>query len=481
MSLYLKYRPQDFTSLVGQKFIKQTLKKAVSEDKTVGAYIFTGPRGTGKTSTARIFAKAINCLNPDQWNPCLTCDICSSFAQDKLIDIIEIDAASHTGVDNIREIIEKAQFQPTKTRFKVYIIDEVHMLSKWAFNALLKILEEPPKHVKFILATTEIHKVPETILSRCQRYDFRNHTPEDVRERLLYIAWEEKVTIDEDSLDYIVQSSHGGLRNAISLFEQLIFEDKIEYSMIQETLGISSDEVKTKFVQKLIEKDISILSDYHEIVSSWKNIKLFFHDIIITLSEISKQDLLAGKDITSILLVLETLHDTYGKSKNSFDEVLTFEIGIMKIISWFSTTNTKEAFPIKKEPTLQSSPKKSSSLIPEEKTPDLVQEAENIFSLDEPDFDTQEPKSVSTSVISSHQTGEWFDVESLITEAKKLWAKAAVTMSLRGSECKFSDTTLIITTKTKIAKNTLSTAEASDVINGAISALWKEGFSYTVM
>lgn len=191
MALYLKYRPQDFNSLVGQEFIKETLKKAVAEDKTVGAYLFTGPRGTGKTSTARIFAKAINCENQKDGNPCNSCDVCKAFAENSLIDIIEIDAASHTGVDNIREIIEKAQFIPTRTKYKIYIIDEVHMLSKGAFNALLKILEEPPKHVKFILATTEIHKVPDTILSRCQRYDFRNHTDKDVEERLKYIAKEE--------------------------------------------------------------------------------------------------------------------------------------------------------------------------------------------------------------------------------------------------------------------------------------------------
>ena len=236
MALYLKYRPQDFSSLVGQEFIKTTLKAAVDQDKTVGAYLFTGGRGTGKTSTARIFAKAINCENPKSGDPCGKCSICKEFAENALIDIVEIDAASHTGVDNIREIIEKAQFQPTRTKYKIYIIDEVHMLSKGAFNALLKILEEPPEHIKFILATTEIHKIPETILSRCQRYDFRNFSDEDISSRLSYIAEQEKVKIDQESLQYITKNAEGGMRNAISLFEQLIVEDTISFDHIIATL-----------------------------------------------------------------------------------------------------------------------------------------------------------------------------------------------------------------------------------------------------
>ena len=180
MSLYLKYRPSDFTNLVWQSFVKNTLQKAIESENTVWAYLFCWPRWTWKTSTARLFAKTINCEKPKKWNPCLKCSVCLEFAEEKLIDIVEIDAASHTWVDNIRAIIEKAQFSPTKTKFKIYIVDEVHMLSKWAFNALLKILEEPPKHVKFILATTETHKVPETIISRCQRYDFKRISDEDI-------------------------------------------------------------------------------------------------------------------------------------------------------------------------------------------------------------------------------------------------------------------------------------------------------------
>ena len=189
MSLYLKYRPKDFSSLVWQDFVKETLKNAIFQNKLVWAYLFCWPRWTGKTSSARIFSLAMNCLSNKNWDPCLECENCKSFLDWKLTDIIEIDAASHTWVDNIREeIIEKAIFQPNQAKYKIYIIDETHMLSKWAFNALLKILEEPPSHVKFILATTEVNKIPETILSRCKRYDFSKITKNDIKNRHEFIA-----------------------------------------------------------------------------------------------------------------------------------------------------------------------------------------------------------------------------------------------------------------------------------------------------
>ena len=315
MALYLKYRPHDFSSLVGQKFIKETLQKAVADNKTVGAYLFTGPRGTGKTSSARIFAKAINCENLKDGNPCGECNICKSFSENSLIDIIEIDAASHTGVDNIREIIEKAQFRPTSTKYKIYIIDEVHMLSKGAFNALLKILEEPPEHVKFILATTEIHKVPETILSRCQRYDFRNHTDEDVKNRLEYIAKEEGVSVDDESYNYIVKSAGGGLRNAISLFEQLIVDNTISYEAIVATLWIASQDERESFMKKLLASDATALDDFTALISQGRNLKNFFIEILSDMQNLSIQNLQSGKDISLELRIMDILQDTLMKTK----------------------------------------------------------------------------------------------------------------------------------------------------------------------
>jgi DNA polymerase-3 subunit gamma/tau len=333
MSLYTKYRPQDFDNLVWQKFIRETLKTAIIENKLVWAYLFCGPRWTGKTSTARLLAKTINCLNPKNWNPCLECEICKDFAEEKLIDIIEIDAASHTGVDNIREIIERAQFSPTRAKFKVYIIDEVHMLSKWAFNALLKTLEEPPSHVKFILATTETQKVPETIISRCQRYDFKRIWKDDIIERLKFISKNEWIQVDDKSYEYIANHSNWGLRNAISLYEQLITDKKIIYDDVIEKLLLIWEEELEKFLQKLLIKDISITDDFNLLISNWKNVKLFFKELIFYTKDKILDKLKNWSEVWDYLRIIEILDETYIKTKNSLDENTTFMIGILKILN----------------------------------------------------------------------------------------------------------------------------------------------------
>ncbi len=485
MSLYLKYRPQDFESLVGQGFIKDTLKKAIADKKTVGAYLFTGPRGTGKTSTARIFAKAINCTNNTDGNPCMKCDVCTGFHENKLIDIIEIDAASHTGVDNIREIIEKAQFQPTKTQYKIYIIDEVHMLSKGAFNALLKILEEPPEHVKFILATTEIHKVPETILSRCQRYDFRNHTAEDTRARLSYIAAEESVNIDGESLEYITKTSNGGLRDAISLFEQLIVDGNISYAHIEETLGVSKQEHISQFADKLIASDESTLKDIASLESSWKDIQLFFHDVLIYIGAKTGEQLTIGKDIQRELFVLDTLHDTYTKAKHSFDQYLTFRIGVLKILSSYNPTTSAQPVPAKIAPTTQALKAEkieapTTEKPPVEETPvveqeeSLFTEVQDIFATDEPAFESGE-----TPKPSPPQTGD-FDTEGFITAVKAVWAKAAITMSLRGSDISLDGNNLTIKAKTKVAFASLENPEAQEFLHKALQSINKTDISIKI-
>jgi len=462
MALYLKYRPQDFSSLVGQEFIKETLKAAINQDKTVGAYMFTWPRWTGKTSTARIFAKAINCEDSKNWDPCGTCWVCKAFHENSLIDIIEIDAASYTWVDNIREIIEKAQFSPTRTKYKIYIIDEVHMLSKWAFNALLKILEEPPEHIKFILATTEIHKVPDTILSRCQRYDFKNFSDSDIRGRLQYIAKSEGIAVDDESYSYITKNAEGWMRNAVSLFEQLISWSEISYEHIVKTLGVASSDEMKSFINQLHSQDIKILEALETLQSEGKNLKNFFKAILWEISKAAIEKINRGEAISSDITLMEILSDMLQKSKHSFDEYMTFKIGVLKIISWYIAPSSNIKTVSQKTSSNQESPKtwpeisEKKSEVPEKKeevSQDIGLEADDVAWI----FWSE------TNPLKTEKNTGSFDIDGFIQQAKAKWAKAAVVMSLKWSQFNIDWDELQISSKTKISYNTLSKPEVKEI------------------
>ncbi|MBQ8826157.1 MAG: DNA polymerase III subunit gamma/tau [Oscillospiraceae bacterium] len=255
-ALYSKYRPLTFDDVVSQPHITRTLLNQITGNKTAHAYLFTGSRGTGKTTCARILAKAINCEHSKDGNPCLECDICRDADNDALSDIIEIDAASNGSVNDAREIKEAAEYMPERCRYKVYIIDEVHMLSTEAFNALLKLIEEPPAHVKFILATTEIHKVLPTILSRCQRFDFRRINAEDIKNRLLYVAEQESIELDPDAAELIAKTADGGMRDALSLLDQCIaFSEHITAETVAEAAGIAGREYLFEIMEAAASKD----------------------------------------------------------------------------------------------------------------------------------------------------------------------------------------------------------------------------------
>ncbi len=255
-ALYRKWRPMTFDDVVSQPHITTTLSRQIAEGKTAHAYLFTGSRGTGKTTCARIFAKAINCLNPQDGKPCLECEICRAADEGSLNDIIEIDAASNTGVEDIRDLRESTVYTPEICRYKVYIIDEVHMLSNQAFNALLKIMEEPPAHVKFILATTEIHKVPATIISRCQRFDFRRIRQEDIIARLSYIAEQEGISLEPEAAAMIARLSDGAMRDALSLMDQCIaYSDNITAKVVEEAAGVAGRDAVFDILNAVADKN----------------------------------------------------------------------------------------------------------------------------------------------------------------------------------------------------------------------------------
>ena len=266
--LYRKWRPKVFSDVVGQPHITSTLKNEIRAGRHSHAYLFTGSRGTGKTTCAKILAKAVNCLNPVNGDPCNECEICRGIDNGTIMDVIEIDAASNNGVDNIRDIRQEANFTPAKCKYRVYIIDEVHMLSTGAFNALLKTLEEPPEHVKFILATTEVHKLPATILSRCQRFDFRRIPSEDMISRMNYIAEKEGMTLDGDAAMLISRISDGGMRDALSLLDQCMGRDMhVTAELVGDVAGLTSKDYLFRLADSLCDSDcakaMEILDELH--------------------------------------------------------------------------------------------------------------------------------------------------------------------------------------------------------------------------
>ncbi|MDP3880269.1 MAG: DNA polymerase III subunit gamma/tau [Dehalococcoidales bacterium] len=280
---YRKWRPQTLAEIVGQEPVTQTLRNALSSGRISHAYLFCGPRGTGKTSTGRILAKAVNCLNNGNGEPCNTCDLCLAITEARSMDIIEIDAASNTGVDDIRNLREKVNYAPGQARYKVYIIDEVHMLSNSASNALLKTLEEPPPHVIFILATTEAHKILPTIVSRCQRFDFRRLSQSDISSKLTQICATEGIQVETEALRLIARSATGSLRDAENLLQQLTtyYGDEINLQQVQAILGITGDWRTKELVKHIINNEVSAgITTINSVSNDGLDLKQFNREVV---------------------------------------------------------------------------------------------------------------------------------------------------------------------------------------------------------
>ncbi|WP_313233774.1 DNA polymerase III subunit gamma/tau [Tissierella praeacuta] len=282
-ALYRQYRPKTFDEVLGQKHITITLKNQIQKENIGHAYLFSGTRGTGKTSTAKIFSRAVNCLASVDGNPCNECEICKGILDESIMDVIEMDAASNNGVDDIRELREKVVYPPARAKYKVYIIDEVHMLSKAAFNALLKTLEEPPKHLIFILATTEPEKLPQTILSRCQRFDFKRITTRDIVDNMREICNNLGLGVEDKVLNLIARNSDGAMRDALSLLDQCVSfgEGKITYLDAISILGIVNSDIIINITQDIIDKNLeNALQSIDEVIQNGKDIHQFIKDLI---------------------------------------------------------------------------------------------------------------------------------------------------------------------------------------------------------
>ncbi len=367
-ALYREFRPIVFSDVVGQEHIIETLKNQIKLNRVAHAYLFSGGRGSGKTTTAKILARAVNCLNPINGEPCNECEICKQSLEGSLTDVSEIDAASNNGVDNIRDIREEVEYVPTNSKYRVYIIDEVHMLSTGAFNALLKTLEEPPEHVIFILATTEPQKLPVTILSRCQRFDFRRISIENIMKRLNYICTKINVEAEEKALNLIAKMSDGAMRDAISLLDRCVADGdtKITENQVRKLVGTPEFEFLVGITQKIIMRDVNAVLEYtSQIINEGKDIEFytwelikFIRDLIVfnTTLEINAYDeeekksmksLLESCNATELLNLISDLSEIQNNMKWAIDKEVMFETGIVKFM--ISKVNKKEELKTKIE------------------------------------------------------------------------------------------------------------------------------------
>ncbi|MBF0753528.1 DNA polymerase III subunit gamma/tau [Jeotgalicoccus nanhaiensis] len=343
-ALYRAFRPQKFSDVVGQHHVTKTLQNAITRNKESHAYLFSGPRGTGKTSIAKIFAKALNCQYETDGEPCNECELCVSITDGSANDVIEIDAASNNGVDEIRNIRDKVKYAPAEAEFKVYIIDEVHMLTTGAFNALLKTLEEPPAHAIFILATTEPHKIPATIISRTQRFDFKSLDIEEITERLEFVAQQENTAYDKEALSYIARIAEGGMRDALSIMDQVIAFSSDEITMqdaVMITGGIERDELNEwmKFIE---QKDSeAAFKKFHQLIDEGKDptrlvheLVYFIRDIILMKhsGEISEETAFVHVEDELLYKMIDVLNDAMVSMRFSVSVSVHLEIVIVKMI-----------------------------------------------------------------------------------------------------------------------------------------------------
>ncbi len=388
-ALYRKFRPLNFSEMVGQEHITRTLRNQVIEQRVGHAYLFNGGRGTGKTSAAKILARAVNCLNPKDGEPCNECEICKAILSGSLTDVVEMDAASNNSVEDIRAIRDEVNFLPTRAKYRVYIIDEVHMLSTGAFNALLKTLEEPPEHVKFILATTEPQKLPATILSRCQRFDFKRISTQDIIKRLEIICKESNIQISKEALELIAILSEGAMRDAISILERCAAEqtEEINEDKVRDLVGIPKITYINKLAKGIINKEPEeAINIVNTILEEGKDIDNFLWELIKYIKDIlvykstSKLEIYNQEEIKNIkeladstdkerlLRLIYELSELANNIKWSSQKAIMFEAGIIKacmevnvvpqnVVVQEQVVNRKQIAPVQKQENIAVAPK----------------------------------------------------------------------------------------------------------------------------
>ena len=480
---YRKWRPQTLAAIVGQEQVTQTLSNALKTGRVSHAYLFYGPRGTGKTSTGRILAKAVNCLNNGKGEPCNTCEICQAITEGRALDVIEIDAASNRGIDEIRALREKVNYAPNQARHKVYIIDEVHMLTKEAANALLKTLEEPPPQVIFILATTEIHKVLPTIMSRCQRFDFRRISRADIVSKLTRICDAEGIKIEPEGLQLIARSATGSLRDAENLLEQLTtyYGTEVELRQVQVLLGITGDERAKELIRHIVNNDVSAgVSTINSVNSDGVDLRQFNREVVEYLRELlliktgseeavdlTAEDTAELKDLatkTSLAQILKAIK-LFGQLEIGFDNYSTLPLELALVDCAQPSVEEKEI------PTTQPEyqpPPPVKEVSPPKKQPAKPKAA------DIPKAEPPKAENIPTTPPGLHSEIErlrlnWKQVIEQAPESFKRTPAIAILRSAGVKPVTIEDDTVVLAFRYPIHKEKMETAENQQVVTEIIS------------